>query len=159
MSIGRKPIAYLTEREQVTKVYRKTQLTVMLPAAAPSEPSPMWLTAHTSNMPATSSLRQKLAYVRQGVGEAGSCIDYVTANTYALGVPDQELGKLVDTCEERTPSVTSCSPRLRWRSEKLPSLTRSVADVPEGRSGPFRTRQNVAINPATPFAELTSRGR
>ncbi len=46
----------------------------------------------------TKTVAEILTHVRQGHGQAGSCVDYVrntAAHLHALGIPDPELDKLV----------------------------------------------------------------
>jgi glutathione-specific gamma-glutamylcyclotransferase len=91
--------AYLTERELVTNVYLETRVSVMLPKSGRNVSALTYVVdpAHAQYAGGLSQA-DTLAYVRQGHGEAGSCVDYVknTAGHLAeLGIPDPELDALV----------------------------------------------------------------
>ncbi len=93
-----KTLDYLQERELVTHVYRE----VTLPLVLESNRTVWALTyvvdrAHAQYAgPLTPE--QTIAYIRQGHGEAGSCLDYVkntAQHLHELGVPDTNLDRLV----------------------------------------------------------------
>jgi glutathione-specific gamma-glutamylcyclotransferase len=91
-------LAYLRERELVTHVYREVTLPLVLASGRT-----VWaLTYVVDNAHAQYSgpltVDQTIAYVQQGHGEAGSCVDYVRntqEHLHQLGVPDQRLDELV----------------------------------------------------------------
>jgi glutathione-specific gamma-glutamylcyclotransferase len=90
---------YLTEREMITHIYIEKNLGVSLPRSNRQvqaltyvvDPAHPQYAGHLSRA-------QKLAHVRQGVGEAGSCVDYVKntmQHLHDLGIPDPALDDLV----------------------------------------------------------------
>jgi glutathione-specific gamma-glutamylcyclotransferase len=91
--------AYLQDRELVTHVYKEIQLPLLLVSNRT-----VWATTYVvdrehGQYAGPLDLEATLKYVRQGVGDAGSCIDYVkntAQHLHALGVPDQELDRLVE---------------------------------------------------------------
>jgi glutathione-specific gamma-glutamylcyclotransferase len=91
--------SYLTERELVTHVYREAHLAVELPASGRFVKAMTYVVdrMHPQYAGPLDSER-KLHYVRQGMGEAGSCVDYVrntAQHLHELGIPDGELDRLV----------------------------------------------------------------
>ena len=91
--------AYLTERELVTNVYLESRVTVVLPGSGRRVSALTYVVdpAHAQYAGGLSQV-DTLALVRQGHGEAGSCIDYVkntAAHLVGLGIPDPHLDALV----------------------------------------------------------------
>jgi glutathione-specific gamma-glutamylcyclotransferase len=90
--------AYLQERELVTHVYKEIQLPLLLVSNRT-----VWATTYVvdrehGQYAGPLDLEATLKYIRQGHGDAGSCVDYVkntAKHLNDLGVPDQELDKLV----------------------------------------------------------------
>jgi glutathione-specific gamma-glutamylcyclotransferase len=89
---------YLTAREMISHVYHERHMSITLPRSHRRvtaltyvvDPAHQQYAGHLSRA-------QKLAYVRQGVGEAGSCIDYVkntVEHLHDLGIPDPALDEL-----------------------------------------------------------------
>jgi glutathione-specific gamma-glutamylcyclotransferase len=90
--------AYLTERELVTHVYREVKLPVALAGGRSVEATTYVVDRSHGQYAGPLTQEQVLAFVRQGHGEAGSCLDYVkntAQHLHALGVPDQALDALV----------------------------------------------------------------
>jgi glutathione-specific gamma-glutamylcyclotransferase len=90
--------AYLTARELVTHVYLEVKLPVTLASGQLVEATTYVVDRAHGQYAGEKSLDEKLVYVRQGVGEAGTCLDYVKSTAehlHALGVPDAELDHLV----------------------------------------------------------------
>jgi glutathione-specific gamma-glutamylcyclotransferase len=90
--------AYLTARELVTHVYREVKLPVTLASGRTVDATTYVVDRSHGQYAGRKTLDEKLAYVRQGVGEAGTCLDYVKSTAehlHALGVPDLELDQLV----------------------------------------------------------------
>ena len=89
---------YLTDRELVTNVYSERQMKITLPRSHRQvlaityvvDPAHQQYAGHLSR-------EQKLKYIRQGIGEAGSCLDYVKntmQHLHDLGIPDPALDDL-----------------------------------------------------------------
>jgi glutathione-specific gamma-glutamylcyclotransferase len=92
-------LSYLQERELITNVYREVTLHVSLPVSQRRVSALTYVVVrgHPQHAHALST-EETLRYVRQGLGDAGSCVDYVknTARHLAeLGIPDPELERLV----------------------------------------------------------------
>jgi glutathione-specific gamma-glutamylcyclotransferase len=92
-------LAYLQERELVTNVYREVNLPITLPTSDRRVEALTYVVVQGHPQLAHAlSTEETLRYVRQGLGDAGSCVDYVrnTAKHLAdLGIPDPELEELV----------------------------------------------------------------
>ncbi len=90
--------AYLTERELVTRVYEEVFLPITL-SNGKSVEAVTYVVDPTHPQYAGQKPRDDiLAHVRQGHGQAGSCVDYVkstAAHLRALGTPDPDLDSLV----------------------------------------------------------------
>jgi glutathione-specific gamma-glutamylcyclotransferase len=90
---------YLTERELVTHVYRETHLPAELPATNRTVEVMTYVVDRAHPQYAGPlAMEQVLHYIRQGIGEAGSCVDYVrnTAHhLHELGIPDAQLDAIV----------------------------------------------------------------
>jgi glutathione-specific gamma-glutamylcyclotransferase len=92
-------LAYLQERELITNVYREATISVSLPTSGRTVSALTYVVV--PGHPQYSgplSTEETLRYVKQGHGEAGSCVDYVknTARHLAeLGIPDADLERLV----------------------------------------------------------------
>jgi glutathione-specific gamma-glutamylcyclotransferase len=90
---------YLTERELITNVYIERHLSVTLPRSLRHVTALTYVVDPTHEQYAGKLSRaQKLDYVRQGIGEAGSCMDYVKntmQHLHDLGIPDPALDDLV----------------------------------------------------------------
>jgi glutathione-specific gamma-glutamylcyclotransferase len=90
---------YLTERELITHIYIEKHLPVTLGGSARQVEAMTYVVdAAHSQYAGPITHDQILAYVRQGVGEAGSCVDYVrntARHLHELGIPDPELDELV----------------------------------------------------------------
>ncbi len=91
--------AYLTARELITPIYKE----VFLPAVLSSKRSVAALTYVVDQTheqyAGTKTQAEVLGYVRQGIGEAGRCTDYVlntAQHLRQLGIPDPELERLVE---------------------------------------------------------------
>jgi glutathione-specific gamma-glutamylcyclotransferase len=90
--------AYLTARELITHVYREVELPVELSDGRNITATTYVVDRAHAQYAGAKTPEQVLAYVRQGRGEAGSCIDYVkntAEHLHALGVPDPELDRLI----------------------------------------------------------------
>jgi glutathione-specific gamma-glutamylcyclotransferase len=90
---------YLTERELITHIYEEKHLKVILPKSNRQVTALTYVVDPQHEQYAGHlSREQKLDMVRQGVGEAGSCIDYVkntSSHLRDLGIPDRVLDDLV----------------------------------------------------------------
>ena len=91
-------ITYLRDREQVTSVYIEKQVTVELASSRVSIEALTYV-ADKRHRQYVGGLTQEqtLVYVRQGLGEAGSCADYVRNTAQHLrdmGFPDAEVDAL-----------------------------------------------------------------
>jgi glutathione-specific gamma-glutamylcyclotransferase len=90
--------AYLQARELVTHVYREVKLPLTLASKRVVDALTYVVDNTHQQYAGDKSPEQILAYVRQGHGEAGSCIDYVkntARHLHELGVPDPALDQLV----------------------------------------------------------------
>lgn len=90
--------AYLRERELVTHVYREVILPVETASGRKVEAVTYVVDRAHGQYAGPLAADDVLKYVRQGQGEAGSCVDYVknTARHLAeLGIPDAQLDHLV----------------------------------------------------------------
>ena len=93
-----KTLAYLQERELVTQVYREISLPLELSGGRCVRALTYVVDREHGQYAGPIGVEETLKYVRQGQGEAGSCIEYVkntAQHLHALGVPDPELDKLV----------------------------------------------------------------
>ncbi len=89
---------YLQDRELITHIYREVKLPIIL-----ASNRTVWAIAYVvdrdhAQYSGPLTLEQTLNYVRQGRGDAGSCVDYVkntARHLHELGVPDQQLDHLV----------------------------------------------------------------
>jgi glutathione-specific gamma-glutamylcyclotransferase len=89
---------YLTKRELVTDVYREVTLPVTLASASVQLATTYVVDRAHKQYSGAMTAEQILAFVRQGHGEAGSCVDYVKTTAehlHALGIPDTQLDELV----------------------------------------------------------------
>jgi glutathione-specific gamma-glutamylcyclotransferase len=91
-------LAYLQERELITNVYREATLFVRLPKSkrVVSALTYVVVRSHPQYSGALSQ-EETLRYVRQGQGDAGSCVEYVkntAQHLTELGIPDPDLEKL-----------------------------------------------------------------
>ncbi len=90
--------AYLTARELITPIYKEVFLPVVL-SGGRSVSALTYVVDQTHGQYAGQKTEaQILAYVRQGIGEAGRCTDYVlntAEHLRQLGIPDPELEHLV----------------------------------------------------------------
>jgi glutathione-specific gamma-glutamylcyclotransferase len=91
---------YLTERELITNVYKETLMSVSLPRSLRRVKALTYVVGATHpQYTGPMSRAQKLDLIRQGVGEAGTCIDYVRTtmqHLHELGIPDPALDDLVN---------------------------------------------------------------
>jgi glutathione-specific gamma-glutamylcyclotransferase len=89
---------YLTEREMITHVYQERLVSITLPRSHRQVTALTYVVDPAHEQYAGHLSRaQKLSFVRQGVGEAGSCIDYVkntVEHLHDLGIPDLALDDL-----------------------------------------------------------------
>ena len=101
MTTGPKPTPISTERELVTHVYIEAPAASGVAAEQAHRAGPLTYVvdrAHGQYAGGRSAWTETLAYVRQGHGDAGSCVDYVrntAKHLQDLGIPDPELDKLV----------------------------------------------------------------
>jgi glutathione-specific gamma-glutamylcyclotransferase len=90
---------YLTERELITHIYEEKHLKIILPRSSRQVTALTYVVDPAHEQYAGHlSREQKLKMVRQGVGDAGSCIDYVkntSSHLHDLGIPDRALDDLV----------------------------------------------------------------
>jgi glutathione-specific gamma-glutamylcyclotransferase len=90
---------YLTERELITHIYEEKHLKIILPRSGRQVTALTYVVDPAHEQYAGHlSREQKLKMVRQGVGDAGSCIDYVkntSSHLHDLGIPDRALDDLV----------------------------------------------------------------
>jgi glutathione-specific gamma-glutamylcyclotransferase len=90
--------AYLTARELVTPIYKEVYLPVVLSKGRVVEALTYVVDPLHDQYAGHKTEAEILTYVRQGVGEAGSCLDYVentAAHLRRLGIPDPALEQLV----------------------------------------------------------------
>jgi glutathione-specific gamma-glutamylcyclotransferase len=90
--------AYLTERELVTTIYKEALLPVTLANGRVADVLTYVVDRDHHQYAGHKTAEQILTYVRQGQGQAGSCLDYVKSTAehlQALGIPDPELDALV----------------------------------------------------------------
>jgi glutathione-specific gamma-glutamylcyclotransferase len=91
-------LAYLQDRELITQIYHEVKLPLVLASKRTVWALTYVVDSSHEQYSGPLTLEQTLAYVRQGVGEAGSCVDYVKNTAFHLhdlGVPDQRLDELV----------------------------------------------------------------
>ncbi len=90
---------YLTERELVTHVYLEHQLPITLPKSRRQVTALTYVVdPRHAQYAGHLSREHKLKLVRNGVGEAGSCMDYVkntSSHLHELGIPDRALDDLI----------------------------------------------------------------
>lgn len=97
-AVWQQTLDYLQERELITHIYREVKLPIILVSNRT-----VWATTYVvdrehAQYAGPLTAEQILGYVRQGHGDQGSCIDYVkntARHLHELGVPDQELDRLV----------------------------------------------------------------
>ena len=90
--------AYLQERELVTHVYKEVSLPLVLASNRTVWAITYVVDREHGQYAGPLTPEQTLAYVRQGHGDAGSCVDYVkntAQHLHQLGVPDANLDRLV----------------------------------------------------------------
>jgi glutathione-specific gamma-glutamylcyclotransferase len=90
--------AYLTARELVTNVYLEKKLPVLLSSGRTIEATTYVVDRNHEQYAGQKKQDEKLVLVRQGIGEAGTCLDYVKSTAehlHALGVPDPDLDALI----------------------------------------------------------------
>jgi glutathione-specific gamma-glutamylcyclotransferase len=93
-----KTYAYLTDRELVTDIYKEMSLSVALKNGEVVDATTYVVDQTHEQYFGKMPLQEVLALVRQGHGEAGSCIDYVrntAEHLGTLGIPDPELDAIV----------------------------------------------------------------
>jgi glutathione-specific gamma-glutamylcyclotransferase len=91
-------LAYLQERELVTHVYKEVSLPLVLASNRTVWAITYVVDREHGQYAGPLTPEQTLAYVRQGHGDAGSCVDYVkntAQHLHTLGVPDANLDQLV----------------------------------------------------------------
>lgn len=103
-------VSYLRAREQVTAVYEEIQV-VLQTAETPDQPAHK-LTALTYRVNTSHrqyagrlSMKDQLAYVKQGMGQSGHCRDYVLATAehlVELGVEDPDIQALARALSEES---------------------------------------------------------
>jgi glutathione-specific gamma-glutamylcyclotransferase len=89
---------YLTDRELVTTIYREAKLPVLLASGRTVEALTYVVDRDHPQYAGLKTTAEILDHVRQGQGQAGSCVDYVTSTAQhlaALGIPDGDLDALV----------------------------------------------------------------
>jgi glutathione-specific gamma-glutamylcyclotransferase len=89
---------YLQERELVTHIYREVTLPVVLTSNRTVTALTYVVDQEHGQYAGPLTPEQIVTYVRQGHGEAGSCMDYVrntARHLHDLGVPDADLDRLV----------------------------------------------------------------
>ncbi len=90
--------AYLTDRELVTNIYQEVSLPLRLADGRKVDALTYVVDQAHQQYAGTKTVDQILTHVRQGHGQAGSCLDYVKSTAehlHALGIPDPELDALV----------------------------------------------------------------
>jgi glutathione-specific gamma-glutamylcyclotransferase len=90
--------AYLTARELITAIYLEVRLPVVLAGGRGVEATTYVVDQTHEQYAGAKTQDEILAHVRQGVGEAGSCLDYVrntAEHLQRLGIPDPDLDHLV----------------------------------------------------------------
>jgi glutathione-specific gamma-glutamylcyclotransferase len=90
--------AYLTARELITPIYKEVYLTATLSNGTQIKVMTYVVDQSHAQYAGQKTEAEILAYVRQGIGEAGRCTDYVqntAAHLRLLGIPDPELEHLV----------------------------------------------------------------
>jgi glutathione-specific gamma-glutamylcyclotransferase len=90
--------AYLTDRELVTNIYQEIALPVTLAGGRKVEALTYVVDRNHPQYAGARTPDQILSHVRQGHGQAGSCLDYVKSTAehlQALGIPDPDLDALV----------------------------------------------------------------
>jgi glutathione-specific gamma-glutamylcyclotransferase len=90
--------AYLTARELVTPIYKETHLAVRLSSGQDVHALTYVVDPLHEQYAGQKSQAEILTLVRQGVGEAGRCSDYVqntAAHLKQLGITDPTLEELV----------------------------------------------------------------
>jgi glutathione-specific gamma-glutamylcyclotransferase len=90
--------AYLTDRELVTNIYQEVSLPLLLAGGRKVDALTYVVDQAHQQYAGTKTVDQILAHVRQGHGQAGSCVDYVKSTAehlHALGIPDAQLDALV----------------------------------------------------------------
>lgn len=92
-------LAYLREREQINYVYLEQSVEAKLAESGEMVPALTYVVDSShSQYAGRLTLEQTIAYVRQGVGVAGSCSDYVkstVAHLRELKVHDETLEQVV----------------------------------------------------------------
>jgi glutathione-specific gamma-glutamylcyclotransferase len=90
--------AYLRERELITHIYQEVTLPVALSDGRSIDAITYVVDRDHEQYAGPMQVEDTLAYVRQGHGEAGSCVDYVkntAEHLHALGIPDPDLDMIV----------------------------------------------------------------
>jgi glutathione-specific gamma-glutamylcyclotransferase len=91
--------AYLTDRELVTNIYQEIALPVTLAGGSKVEALTYVVDRNHPQYAGAKTTEQILTHVRQGHGQAGSCLDYVKSTAehlQALGIPDPDLDALIE---------------------------------------------------------------
>ncbi len=90
--------AYLTARELITPIYKEVFLPVVLASGTPVTALTYVVDQTHEQYAGQKTDAEILSYVRQGIGEAGRCTDYVqntAEHLRQLGIPDPNLERLV----------------------------------------------------------------
>jgi glutathione-specific gamma-glutamylcyclotransferase len=91
-------LSYLQERELITHVYREVKLPIVLSDGRNFEALTYVVDREHQQYAGVKTIEEMLVYIRQGHGDAGSCVDYVkntAEHLHGLGVPDPELDALL----------------------------------------------------------------